>query len=209
MSSVSTYAFATLTLLIACLTACSTNPPMSEVAQPSDATKPDPEKSHVARIERYSAGDSEYAGFYNNFEFKATILNSNIRNALLERQGSYYQWDSEKRQLELEKSNKEAAAEIVVFMSFFTPERRNDNLTDLNSIWRIYLEAGGRRYQAKIKRTRTLLAELQVLFPYHTRWNTPYYLSFPVPTTAIETQESTLTVTGPLGTRTIKFAPVQ
>jgi hypothetical protein len=160
---------------------------------------------HRSSIEAYSAGDTEYSGFYNNFEYKATLLNSAIRAALLDRQISIYQWDREKSQTAREKSNQEMSSETTVFISFFTPERRNDNLTDDKSIWKVYLEAGSRRYEGKPKKVRTLLAELQALYPYHSRWNTPYLVIFPVPTTAIESQDSSITVTGPLGSRTVQF----
>jgi hypothetical protein len=156
-------------------------------------------------IEKYSAGDIEYSGFYNNFEYHATLLNKDIRSLLLKRQCDYYQWPHEKLVGEAEKSDREAAGKTTIFMSFFTPERHNDNLADAKSIWRIYLDSGGHRYDGKAKRLRLLLAELVSLYPYHTRWNTAYLLEFPVPTNAIETQPSTLTITGPLGSRTVAF----
>jgi hypothetical protein len=183
---------------------CSSNQ-IDEHAEPSDGTVPDVKLSHELKIERYSAGDTEYQGFYNNFEYKATILNGPVRDALLKRQAEYFQWDKDKTLSERDKSNQEAATETVLFLSFFTPDRHNDNLADSKTIWRIYLDAGGHRYQGKAKKEKRLLAELEALYPYHTRWNTPYMLSFPVPTNAIETQSSTLTITGPLGSRVVTF----
>lgn len=193
---------------------CATNPPgadnsHSNVAK-SEATNQTTNSntnsvSYGMQIDRFSDGDAEYSGFYNNFEYKATLLNSAIRSALLQKQNDYYQWDRDKFMKERDKSDQEAATETSVFLSFFTPDRKNDNLFDSKSIWRVYLEADGRRYQGKVKRVRSLLAELQTLYPYHTRWNTPYVLSFPVPTNSIESQNSTLTVTGPLGSKTVRF----
>ena len=97
------------------------------------------------------------------------------------------------------------SAETTAFLSFSTPERKNDNLADAKAIWRIILESGGRRYVGKAKRDRRLLAELQALYPYHTRWNTPYLITFPVAMTALETQTIKLTLTGPLGSRILEF----
>lgn len=191
-------------LLLATLWGCA-NQQLDRGVTPADSTAPNVSDSYQNRIEKYSAGDSEYAGFYNNFEYKGTILNTEIRNALLEKQGQYYQWDRAKQATEREKSDREKGAETRVFLTFFTPDRRNDNLSDVRSIWRVYLDVNGQRYAGKVERVRTLLAELQVLYPYHTRWNSPYMVSFPVSTTRIENYPMTFTITGPLGTRAVKF----
>jgi hypothetical protein len=164
--------------------------------------------NHQAVIESGSAGNLDYAGLYNTFDFRATLLNSRVRDALIQRQGESYQWDASKLATERERSTQEASAETVIFLSFFTPERRNDNLADTKSIWRALLDVGGRRYEAKVKKDRRLVVELQSLFPYHTRWNSPYILTFPVSTMAIESQVAQLTITGPLGTQTVNFQPL-
>lgn len=163
------------------------------------------ETSYTALIDRNSDGQSEYNGFHNNFEFRGTMLNSAVSDGMIKRQGDYYQWEGEKESGEREKAAQEMSSMTRIHVSFFTPERKNDNLGDLKSIWRIFLDAGGQRYTGTVKKDRRLISELQVLYPYHTRWTTPYVFEFPVPTTVIEGQDSTLTVTGPLGTRTIKF----
>ena len=188
------------------LGACTSGPTMSETAPASESTQAEVTAAYSKQIEQFSDGEAEYSGFYNNFEYKATLLNTPIRTALLQRQNQYYQWDRDKFTTEREKSEKEQAVETAIFLSFYTPDHKNDNLVDKKSIWRIYLEAGGHRYEGKVKRLRSLLSELQTLYPYHTRWNTPYLVTFPVSTTAIETQASTVTVTGPLGTRVVKFS---
>jgi hypothetical protein len=165
-------------------------------------------QTHKEVIESGSAGNLDYAGLYNTFDFRATLLNSRVREALIQRQGESYQWDASKLAAERERNTQEASAETVVFLSFFTPERRNDNLADAKSIWRAILDVGGRRYEAKVKKDRRLVVELQSLFPYHTRWNSPYVLTFPGSTMAIESQVVQLTITGPLGTQTVNFQPL-
>lgn len=166
-------------------------------------------KTHTEVIEKNSTGDSEFAGLYNTFELKATVLNSQVREALIQRQAEYYQWDSAQLSSEREKSLQENSSEAAVFVSFSTPERRNDNLADKKTIWRIFLDVGGKRYVGQAKKDRRLIAELQSLYPFHTRWNTPYMFTFPVAMSAIETESIKLTVTGPLGSRVLEFAPMQ
>ncbi len=164
-------------------------------------------KDHTAIIDENSAGDSQFAGLYSTFELKATILNTPVREAIIRRQTDYYQWDGAQQNTEREKALQELNSQTDVFLSFATPERKNDNLADKKSIWRLFLDVGGRRYVGQAKKDRRLIAELQSQFPFHTRWNTPYLLTFPVSTTAIETQPMKLTVTGPLGTRVLEIRP--
>jgi hypothetical protein len=182
---------------------------LMESTEPASSIGPKGSRPYEQVIERYSAGDSEYTGFNNAFEYKATILNSEVREAIIERQAKYYLWDREKMAIEREKAQSDLAKETQVHVSFFTPEKANDNLTDAKSIWRVYLDTGGRRYQGRVKRIRGVMAELQSLYPYHTRWTTPYEVAFPVPALAIETQSATLIITGPLGTRSVDFPPVR
>ena len=187
-------------LLIASLCSCTSVP-----NQPQVVNNRINEESYSALIDKNSDGQSEYNGFHNNFEFRGTLLNSEVHEAMVKRQGDYYQWEEEKLSSEREKATQEMSSTTRVHISFFTPERKNDNLTGLKTIWRVFLDAGGQRYVGSVKKVHRLLAELQVLYPYHTRWTTPYIFEFPVPTSVIEGQNSTLTVTGPLGTRTINF----
>ena len=168
-----------------------------------EGTQPPTGYTYEQEIERFSRGKTEYAGLYNNFEFKATILNSEIRSVIVGRRTMQYQWDKAKESAEREKNVQEMASTTQFFMAFFTPDFRNDNLTDNKSIWKVYLDAGGRRYEGKVVKIKSNLAELQSIYPYFTRWTTPYMITFDVPTAAIESQASKLTVTGPLGTKDI------
>lgn len=199
-------------LSIVLLSACATNQETATATSPLKTAGPDAvpvPKAHTEIIDVHSSGDSEFSGLYNTFELKATVLNSKVREALVQRQGEYYQWDNAQMTTEREKALQENSAEAVIFMSFATPDRRNDNLADKKSIWRIFLDVGGRRYVGQAKKDRRLIAELQALYPYHTRWNTPYILTFPVGMSAIETQPMKLTVTGPLGSRVLEFTNPQ
>jgi len=196
-----------LKLLLAVLlslfaTSCTT---MSDQPGAVKGSKIESDKSYELEIGKYSAGEAEYNGFYNNFIYKATLHNSEIRSNLLQRQNEYYKWDHSKLLSEADKMEKEAAIQTNIFLSFYTPDRNNDNLADTKTIWKIYLEVGGQRYEGKAKKLRWLIAEIQALYPYHTRWNTPYLLSFQVPMSTIEGQDMTLMLTGPLGTRSVQF----
>ena len=192
--------------------ACTTNEPRTD-AQLANGPSPKIGTDYVKFIEYFSAGDTEFNGLTNNFEYRATIENSAVREASLQHQSQYYEWDNGRIAVEREKIQKEEKDGTKMFLSFFTPDHANDNLTNMKSIWKIYLDVGPtgqtQRYEGKIKRLRTNLAELKSLYEYHTRWATSYEVEFPLPTASVDPMVSTLTITGPLGTRTSKFPAVK
>src|SRR4051794_6851638 len=92
------------------------------------------EDSYKQIIDNNSDGQSEYNAFYNNFEFRGTLLNNAVNEAMLTREGDYYQWEDAKSVTEKEKLTQETSSMTRVHISFFTPEHKNDNLTDTKSI---------------------------------------------------------------------------
>lgn len=160
---------------------------------------------YIKAIDAYSDGDVQYLGAYNNFKYRATIINSAIQQTLIEKKGEVYLWDAPKKQVELAKMQNDNGAQTTVFLSFFTPNRLDDNLSTKKSIWYVYLETSKGRYEGKITKDRTSLTELNVLFPYHNRFSTAYQVRFPVPVSQIEGEQNTLTITGPLGVKSVKF----
>ena len=105
----------------------------------------------------------------------------------------------------MEKANQEMSHSTRVFISFFTPQRENDNLTDSGSIWKVYLDVNGMRYTGKPLRASRLIAEMRTLFPYHNRWSTGYWVTFPAATSSVEGHPVRLTITGPLGKKDVVF----
>jgi hypothetical protein len=192
-------------IINACATTQEGQPEKAALASPTESTAVKIPHDYEITIDSFSSGEAEYAGFYNNFQYKATLLNSRIREALIARESTSYQWDREKTVNEREKASQEMNQSTSVFVSFYTPDRRNDNITEPKSIWRVYLQVGDRRYEGKVQKVRRLIAEIQSLYPYHTRWNSAYMVTFPISMTAIESQDMSMTITGPLGSKTVEF----
>ena len=182
------------------VSACSSPATRFDGSRPSVPATPE---TYQTFIDSQSAGKEAYNGFYNTFDFKATMLNSAVRDVMLNQQGDYYNWEPSKLAAEKEKANQEASTETHVFMSFFTPNNDDDNLASKNSIWRIFIDAGGQRYAGTAKKVHENLSALMKKYPYHTRWATPYLITFPVATATIEGSPTVLTVTGPIGLKSV------
>lgn len=165
-------------------------------------------EEYVKKIDQLSAGDKQFAGLYHNFEFRATLLTRDITRAIHDRLKLYYAWSDQDSSQKLTKKMAQLNSKTKLWLSFFTPERKNDNLANKVSIWKIYLVAGSQRYEGKATKANKNFSEATALFHYHNRWATPYYVEFPVPTDDIQGLPTRLIITGPLGRREVSFPTV-
>lgn len=161
--------------------------------------------AYLNTIDAHSAGEVQYVGAYNNFKYRATIMNSKIQSAIIDRKAELYLWDEAKKQLELSTLQKDNMTTTKIFLSFFTPNRLDDNLASSKSIWAVYLETPQGRFAGTVKKVRTSPTELFTIFPYHNRFATAYDVQFAVPLANIESQTSKLIITGPLGVKSVEF----
>ncbi len=149
-----------------------------------------------------------YDGFYAVMEVSGTMINSKVLKAQLEQRARIYQWTPEILASEKVKQDAKMAKETEFFISFFVPERKHDDLHKAKTLWKLFLDANGRRYEGKSSRMKTILSDVVSLYPQHNRWSTPYIVSFPVPVSMIENGGAILTITGPAGSTTLSFKAV-
>lgn len=180
-------------LLLSYLTACTTHPHSEGRSEYND------------KIENNSAGDKQFAGLYHNFEFRSTLLTQDVTRTIHKRMNKIYEWDESTSNEKWQKMENDLQEKTTIWLSFFTPEGKNDNLANKVSIWKIYLDANGTRYEGRARKANKNLSEAKTLFPYHTRWATAYYVDFEVPTAQIEADNLNLIITGPLGRREVSF----
>lgn len=180
-------------LLIAFVAGCSTYP------------HPKGHEQYVDKIEAHSAGDKQFAGVYEQFEFRSTLLTREISQLIHDRLALVYEWNQAEAAAKLAERMSKLNDTTVLWLSFFTPDRKDDNLATQHSIWKIYLDAGGKRYEGRAVKANMNLSEAQAIIPYHTRWATPYYIEFPVPTDELVGVSKSLVITGPLGRREVFF----
>lgn len=165
------------------------------------------EDQYFEIVDKNSDRTTKYSGLYNTLEMQATILNTEVIDAQLDQLSRFYLWDDTHYQTEKAKREEKLNTETEVFVSFFTPERKNDDLAKNTTLWKIFLDVDGRRYEGKVTKIKAALAELTSLYPYHNRFYTPYNIVFPVSSKLIEGKLVKLTVTGPVGSGTLVFQP--
>jgi hypothetical protein len=150
-----------------------------------------------------------YEGLYNKLTIEATWLDSQTTEATLSHSARLSQWPETKYKDEKTKAISRHAENTEFFVSFYTPERKHNDLSQNKTLWKIFLDVNGQRYEGKATKVKLLLTEIQALYAYHNRWSVPYIVSFPVATSLVENKRAVLTFTGAIASPQLVFNSVQ
>lgn len=183
------------------LTGCKSQP------IPSPGVDTISQSEYEAKIDPYTQRIEKYDGIVNVLHYSATLLNSKVDQAQLMQRARLYQWDSATFNSEMQKMNAELDKNTQIFITFYTPERKHDDLNKNQTLWKIFLDADGRRWEGKATKIKLLTNEIQAMYPDHTRFATPYILTFPVSMRLIESKPIRLTLTGTVTSATVEFQP--
>lgn len=146
-----------------------------------------------------------YAGFSNILDIHATIITSEVAKAQNDNSVRLLMWDDQKAQEELNKELQKQQTATEIYLSFYVPDRRFDDLWKERTTWRIFIDVNGRRIEGKPAKLRLPLPQLIAYYPYHNRFYSPYMVTFPVPASVLENQKVTFTVTGVAGSGMLTF----
>ncbi len=160
-------------------------------------------------VDNFTVNKKIYDGFMNRLDVSATLQNSKVTSALIDESARVYQWSEEQYAKEKARKFEENGKATEMFLSFFVPERKEDDLNKGTTKWKLFLDVNGKRYEGKAAKIKTQFSELMVLYPHHTRWGTPYKLTFDVPVAEVENHASKLTITGPPGSTALEFSIVR
>jgi hypothetical protein len=195
----------TLIVMAALMTAVSgcTDMPLSSTSPIQAMGK----MEYAALLNKYTHKTNQYSGLYQTFQADVTILNSEVQSALVRQRASFQGWDEKQFQMEREKSIQEASAYSKFFLRFFAGDRDYDDLNKPKTIWKVYLDFNGSRFEGKIKKLPEKNVELSALFPNMDHFSTGYEITFSLPMTTLETGTSKITLTSSLGTAQFVFPP--
>ncbi len=162
------------------------------------------ESEYTSRVQKMTQQDRQYDGFSALLDVRATLLSPEVALGQVDQLARLYQYDPDKYSREKTDAENKLKKSTQIFLSFFVPDRRHDDLNRGSSKWKIFLDSGGKRYEGSAAKLKMVLAEVQALYPDHTRWGTPYLVTFPVSANLIG-PGAQLTLTGPVSSVTLKF----
>jgi hypothetical protein len=163
------------------------------------------QSEYERRIEPASKKVETYRGILNTLHLSATLINSQVIDSQILHQARIYQWNAEQVEAERAKMLEVATNQTQMFLSLYTPERKHDDLHKNKTLWKIFLDSQGRRYEGKAVKIKLLTNEIQAMYPEHTRFATPYLVTFPVSTKSIDGQPVKLTLTGTVSSVSLDF----
>ena len=167
-----------------------------------------PQSEYSDQLERFTKSDENYRGFYNAYQVSVTMLNSLVESNVIQQKGYYFQWDKSKTRTEREKMFQEHSSKSKFLLVFFTPERKDNNLEKINTIWKVYLQVNGQRFLGSVKKMNVIYSQFVQLYPHFTRWNKAYEVTFDIPMNEVETQPSSIVVTSSLGSSKFNFESI-
>lgn len=165
------------------------------------------EDQYAEIIDTQMIHDQAYDGLYNTIDLKAVPLNSKISLAQVDQTARQYLWDEAKYSEEKSKAQQQLDKESQIFVSFFTPEKKHDDLAKNKTLWKIFIDVDGHRYEGKASKIKLLESEIKGLYSFHNKFSTPYQITFPVAMKNIEGKAIRLTLTGPVGSSSVVFQP--
>lgn len=167
------------------------------------------ENDYYSAVSNATRSDKIYDGLIQILDVSATLHNSEVIKTQLDQNARIYQWSEIDYQNKKSEAETNASKQTQVFLSFFVPERKHDNLARQSSAWKIFLNGGGKRVEGKVEKIKMIPTEIILLYPHHNRFSTPYRVTFPIPVSMVESAESTFVMTGPVGSVKLTFPPAR
>ncbi|WP_413290233.1 hypothetical protein [Bdellovibrio sp. HCB337] len=158
-------------------------------------------------VDKWSDHIEDYNGLNNTVTVHATLLGSEAALAQVDQNARLFQWDQVNYDNEKKLAENRMAQETQVFVSFYSPERKWDDLYKSKTLWKVFLDANGQRYEGKVTKIKLLTREVQSLYHYHTSFATPYTISFPVAARSLDGHPVKLVFTGAIGSVNLNFGP--
>jgi predicted phosphoadenosine phosphosulfate sulfurtransferase len=154
---------------------------------------------YYAHLDKVCVKDEVYEGLRNAFHYVVCPLDPQVLNYQLELNRIYFLWDDATYNEKRRELDKNKSKETQVFLSFYTPDVKLDDLSAKNSNWRSFIDSNGKRYLASIQKMKNRFEDLRVLYPAHSPWSTGYTLTFPVALDQVDFTQADFTLTGRVG----------
>lgn len=146
-----------------------------------------------------------YSGLYNQMTVSATRMDGEMTDAYLSHSARLLQWSAAQHQTEKAKMISQGTEKTEFFVSFYTPERKHNDLSSNKSMWKIYLDINGQRYEGTAKKIKSQHIEIETMYPSHNRWSNPYTVTFPIAAAIADGKPAVMTITGTLASTQLKF----
>lgn len=140
------------------------------------------EGSYKKTLKKWTRTDEVYKAddFHAVIIWSATILNDRMLSAQAEKYAKAYNVGVSERDEIFEKLEKKREGGTLFFVSFYSYDRKFNDLADKRAGWDLRLEAGDSTFRPLHIEKINKPTPLDLLyFPYFDQWSTGYYVRFP------------------------------
>lgn len=188
-----------LLLITLLISACATQLPVAAGIKEISVS------DYQSLVEKKTQKVEVYSGLYNQMTVSATRMDGEMTEAYLSHSARLLQWSAAQHQTEKAKMISQGTEKTEFFVSFYTPERKHNDLSSNKSMWKIYLDINGQRYEGTAKKMKSQLTEIETMYPSHNRWSNPYSVTFPIAAAIADGKPAVMTITGTLASTQLKF----
>lgn len=112
--------------------------------------------------------------------WNATLLNDKVFNSQANKYEEVYEKSSSEREEYYNSLIEKREGSILFFVSFYSDDRKFDDLKNPRAKWDLRLKAGGATFEPlRIEKIRKINPLQQLFYPYMTEWSTGYFVWFP------------------------------
>jgi hypothetical protein len=151
------------------------------------------------------AHDEVYEGFQNKFQYTACLLTSDILDMQLDINAKAFLWSAEQYNQKKQELNDKKKTSTIVFLSFFSPERKVDDLNTKASLWRLFLDMNMQRTLGTVMKSSSNVEDVMAQYPKHNAWSTAYEVTFPISIFDVQKEKVNFIITSRVGSSTKAF----
>jgi hypothetical protein len=192
---------------MACSTVPSTDPASVDHNGPTNGPGSYQEsRDYKSILNSWTKKDQAYNNFSAAYQVTAVLLSREVVEAQVKLDAERFNWSQEEIEKARQKALDDLQTQTTFLLSLYTDKDEDNNLEKANPAWNLFLDVNGKHVPPQsVKRIYENRVSLLQKYPVINIWSRNYYVKFPVPSDDASTNNTLLTLAGPLGSAHLKF----
>ena len=114
-------------------------------------------------------------------------------------------WSEEQYNQKKQELNDKKKTSSLVFLSYFAPERKVDDLSAKATLWRMFLDMNMQRTLGTAMKSNSNIEDVTAQYPKHSAWSTAYEITFPLSIYDVQKEKIDFIITSRVGSSTKTF----
>jgi hypothetical protein len=181
---------------------CHHNPINSKL---SDNWQPMTQSQNLRLLNKQTRTHKEYVGLHMSFQSHLIFVNSDLATNQVKLKSQYKNWSEQEAIEKLNETQADLNKKAQFFLSFYSPNSKRNKLDQKASDWKVILKTNSSEIEGVVKYEDNISDHTKIFYPNIEHWGKPYKVSFPVPTSQLETSPFEVVLMGPEGMASFKY----